>query len=216
MKRLAPITLLLVLFQNAVAQRMGSAPHFAPHFGGPHSAARSFAYPVPFFSDGLYSDALYPSGYGSAGYPSAQPAVIVLQAPPVADPAPAPLPAPAQPLLIELQGGRYVRVSGDDSSGAEMIDSAPMSKPSELAARPEVREARSAILVFRDGHRETVSEYTIAGGVLYAGGNYYTDGSWNRKIELSSLNLPETVASNRASGLTFQLPGAPNEVIVGP
>ena len=71
-------------------------------------------------------------------------------------------------------------------------------------------------LVFRDGHREQVFDYTIADGVLYAHADYFTTGSWNRKIELSSLNLSETVKSNQSQGVRFQLPSAPNEVIVGP
>jgi hypothetical protein len=72
------------------------------------------------------------------------------------------------------------------------------------------------VLVFRDGHREEVSAYTITGGAIYAPADFYRDGSWNRKIELSSLDLPETLKSNYSRGLRFQLPRAPNEVIVGP
>ena len=51
---------------------------------------------------------------------------------------------------------------------------------------------------------------------MYAKADYYNSGSWNRKIELSTLNLPETVQINQTHGLNFQLPSAPNEVIVGP
>jgi len=61
-----------------------------------------------------------------------------------------------------------------------------------------------------------VSEYTIADGVLYASADFYSGGSWNRKIEISALNVAETVASNRARGMEFRLPGAANEVIVRP
>ena len=81
------------------------------------------------------------------------------------------------------------------------------------AADPELVPA---ILIFRDGHREEVSEYTIADGSLYTRADYYTNGSWNRKIELSSLNLSETVRSNQSRGVRFQLPSFPNEVIVRP
>ncbi len=73
-----------------------------------------------------------------------------------------------------------------------------------------------AVLVFRDGHREEVSEYTIADGALYTRTDYYTAGSWNRQIELSALNLPDTVKSNQSRGVRFQLPSSPNEVIVRP
>jgi len=73
-----------------------------------------------------------------------------------------------------------------------------------------------AVVVYRDGHREDVSEYAIVDGMLYASGNYYADGYWNKKIELSSLNLPETVKSNQERGIKFTLPGAPNEVVTRP
>jgi hypothetical protein len=219
MRRFALIALLTALLQNAGAQRMGAAPHFA-HFGSQHSAfgSRSFAYPIPFFSDSLYSDVVYPSGYASP-----QPTVIVMQTPPAADPQP--VQPPAQPLLIELQGGHYVRLSGEGNSGAEIIDgdathgNSYERRPvagSYTTQRQIATEASPTMLVFRDGHREEVQAYTITGGVLYATGNYYADGSWNRKVELSSLNLCETVAANQSRGVKFQLPLAPNEVIVGP
>jgi hypothetical protein len=80
-------------------------------------------------------------------------------------------------------------------------------------ATPEIRPA---VLVFRDGHHEEVSDYTIADGVLYTRLNFYTDGSWTRKIALSSLNLPDTITANQSRNLKFQLPTASNEVIVRP
>ena len=125
--------------------------------------------------------------------------------------------------MIELQGDRYVRVSGGETSAtrAQMVD--PISsansrsqRSSETAGR-SVASARSpAVLVFRDGHREEISDFTIANGVLYSQANFYTDGTWNRQIELSSLNLPETVKSNQLRGVRFPLPTSPNEVIVRP
>jgi hypothetical protein len=86
----------------------------------------------------------------------------------------------------------------------------------DAAPAPSAPERAPAVLVFRDGHREEVTEYTIADGVLYARGNYYRDGSWNKRIELSSLDLHETIQSNQSRGVGFQLPNSPNEVIVGP
>jgi hypothetical protein len=224
MYKLVLITLLAALTPNASAQRMsagpGFAPHFAPHLGSqfgrqfisPRSAfgQRSFADPIPFLTDSLYSDAMYAPGYGVA-----QPAVIVMQAPVAQDPPP--VHTPAEPLLIELQGDRYVRISGEEASGTQMIDggSASANRPEALQSTP-IRESVPAILVFRDGHSEEVYDYTIASGILYARASYYGDGTSNRKVALSFLNLPETVAANRTRGVKFQLPVASNEVIVGP
>lgn len=216
MRRLALIALFAALLQNASAQRMGGAPHFAGHFGSQAGAfgRHSFADPIPFFTDSLYSDAVYMPGYGY-GYAPGQPAVIIMQAPPAT--ASDPVQPPAQPLLIELQGDRYVRISGEGESGSQMIDQRTTAASQAGTTRQvAVREAAPAVLVFRDGRSEEVSDYTIANGILYARGNYYADGTWNRKIELSSLNLPETMSANRSRGVKFQLPAAPNEVIVGP
>ena len=99
-----------------------------------------------------------------------------------------------------------------------MLDAPRQQEPS-LGNAPHASPAKempSSVLVFRDGRREQVSDYTIADGILYAHSDYFTTGSWNRKIELSSLNLAETIKSNQSQGIRFQLPSAPNEVIVGP
>jgi hypothetical protein len=122
--------------------------------------------------------------------------------------------------MIELRGDRYVQVSGAQNSDSEVIDrgTAQLSRqpwsPDNPRAAAASSEPVTAILVFRDGHREEVSGYTIADGILYARADYYTDGTWNRRIPLSSLNLAETVNANSSRGIRFQLPTAPNEVIV--
>jgi hypothetical protein len=206
------------------AQRMVSS---SPHFAGSHNPgghARSFFYPLG-FSDPYYSDYV-----STTGYPASQPPVIILQAPPAAATEPERSSVTNEPLMIELQGDRYVQVSGDEMSGTqvgpetetEIVDPMPEALRRQQrwsgTAPPSVptKEFPPAILVFRDGHREQVSDYTIADGILYAHSDYFTIGSWNRKIELSSLNLGETLKSNQSQGVRFQLPSASNEVIVGP
>lgn len=192
---------------------------------------RSFFYPSLFFADPFYSDSFYSDALYSTGYPlAAQPPIIVVQAPvapaPALDAKPAVPPTPTQPLMIELQGDRYVRVSGEEGSAAEMrtIEPQPSSvhhKAMPVDANSKLADRRPAELppvelVFRDGHREEVSDYTIADGVLYARGDYYRDGVWNRKIEIKALNLYETIQSNEARGVRIQLPTSPNEVITRP
>lgn len=206
MRRAALFVLLFAapFLPHASAQRGMPARHFAPRNAG----FRHSAYPIAFFSDPLLSEDL----------PAAQPAVIVMQTPIAPLPDAERYPAPAEPLLIELQGDRYVLLSGELSSGAQLTDraSAPSLGLHQAGDSGPTAEPQPAILVFRDGHREEVSDYTIAQGILYDQGNYSTNGVWNRKIELSSLNLAETVNSNLARGIRFQVPHAPNEVIVGP
>ncbi len=209
MSRVALIALLAALAPWANAQRT-SLP--ISHHHPIHS-------PAIFFADPSYSDALYREGSPVAS----QPPIVILQAAPA--PVPDPPSKPTQPLMIELQGDRYVRVSGEESSDAawKRIDSTTVSRiPTPARSqkpRAEIRAAAqnpAAVLVFRDGHREEVSEYTIADGNLYPHGDYYTSGSWNKKIELSALNLSETITTNQSRGIKFQLPSAPNEVIVRP
>ena len=134
--------------------------------------------------------------------------------------------------MIELQGTRYVRVSSQESSTTETIDPAiiaskmidqPMHSPrppehhsGAAIQSPAVPPPAPTILIFRDGHREEASDYTIADGILYTRADYYTAGSWNKKIALSSLNLPDTIAANQSRNIKFQLPTSPNEVIIGP
>ena len=213
MRQLVLTALLLVTPSVMSSQRMGFA-HFSGRtaaFNRPAFGRAAAYYPVPFF-DPLYS------GYASdVAYPApAQPIVFMMQtatAPAAPDPAP-----PSQPLMIELQGDRYVQVSGSAGAQSETIDRMPADNP---AVRPTVTKAAQpqqipTILVFRDGRRQEVSAYTIADSTLYASADYYTSGAWNEKIALASLNIPETFAVNQSRGIPFRLPTSPNEVIVGP
>jgi hypothetical protein len=231
MRRFLFITLLAAFAPCMNAQRMShSSARFASGFNRGSFARPSF-YPLA-FSDPFYSDYLLNTGYPVAS----QPPMIFLQAPPAAAAAPERFSGPAQPLMIELRGDRYVRVSGPESSGAELIDrelierdmidrdgierekTNRLSDSQPRSERQPVAPPAAAlpVLVFRDGHREEISDYTIADGSLYTRSDYYTTGSWSRKINLSSLNLPETIASNQSRGARFQLPSFPNEVVIGP
>lgn len=226
MRKLILTALLTAIPSCLIAQRMtfGGSGFGSPRPMNGGSSRFAFAglssrYPI-FSPAGFFYDPFF---YAStSGYPvSSLPPVIILQAPgsPAADFAP---PLPMQPVVIELRGDRYVRISGEGNSGSAVRDETPATShllpnsSAPAAGATGIEEPPSAVLVFRDGHREPVSSYTIADGVLYTSGNYYTDGSWTRKIELSSLDLAESVKSNRSRGIRFQLPSFPNEVIVGP
>jgi hypothetical protein len=83
-----------------------------------------------------------------------------------------------------------------------------------LAAGVRQHELASTVLVYRDGRREEVREYSIADGVLYARGDYYVVGYWNKKIELVALDLPQTMKANQERGVKFVLPDSPNHVVM--
>jgi len=211
------VSLLALSCSAAMAQRGFSGGHVggrvSGRFGSQHGGRYS-GYPL-----GLpYWDSIFSDDYTE--YPPAVPPVVVIQPPAAADAgtgASAPQRAGAQPLLIELRGGRYVRIIGEEQSSGESADA----KPAMYEVRPGVAsraatEPPSTLLVFRNGNREEITDYTIADGVLYAQANYYTDGSWNKRIPLSSLDLAATVDENRGRGVLFQIPASPNQVIVGP
>ena len=220
MRRLILIALVACVASSGTAQRSFSGGHFGSRFGRRFASQRGGhyrgwgAYPL----GSLYWDALFSDDSFDAENPPLAPPVIVVEQP-AAQPRASSAPQDAervQPLLIELRGGRYVRISGDGSSISENagqqldLDASRAMEPARPSAPP------STVLVFRDGSRERITDYTIADGILYAQADYYTEGSWNKPIALSSLDLTATVNENRARGVQFQIPAAPNQVIVGP
>ena len=78
------------------------------------------------------------------------------------------------------------------------------------------RELPPAVLIFHDGRREELSEYTIMSGIIYSKADYWTTGSWTRKIQIADLDVPATLRLNQERGLKFVLPASPNEVVVRP
>jgi hypothetical protein len=127
----------------------------------------------------------------------------------------------SEPLMIELQGNRYVRFGGRQQSAERGVNAAPDYADAEAAKssrpRPQTQpEIPPTVLIFRDGHREQVPEYTIVGRTLYASGDYWQTGHWTKDIQLSALNIPATEKANHDNGLKFMLPSAPNEVVLGP
>ena len=131
----------------------------------------------------------------------------------------APQAAP-EPLLLEWHGDHWVRVSshGQSATGAQpdySERSNGRSAPSERnsASRPP-RELPPAVLVFRDGRKEEVSSYSIVGGTMYTKADYWTSGSWTRKIRIADLDLPATLRLNRERGVEFALPAGPHEVVM--
>lgn len=123
-----------------------------------------------------------------------------------------PQPPPAQdPLLIELRGDKYVRVSTAAQSTATEIERSATDTPTLASV-----SSTPTVFVFRDGHREESGDYSIYDGVIHARAQYWTDGSWTRQIPLSALNIEESQKANRDRGVQFVLPSAPNEVILRP
>lgn len=216
MRKLILIPLFALICAPAIAQRGFSGAHIGAHFGGRFSSPRSGQFWPGYTSLPLFGDSLYPDGFFDSGYPvAAAPSFIVIQQPSAAQ-ATVPVHQPEQPLLIELRDGHYVRVGDQRTSDDQPENVQPVLPAVNVRAAQIANAPPSTTLIFQNGSREQISGYTIADGILYAQADYYTDGSWNRKIPLSSLDLVATVKENQSRGIPFQIPTAPNQVIVGP
>jgi hypothetical protein len=185
---------------------------------GQASERRSTLFAYPFFD----SDSDYDSGESYA-----QPQVIVVQAAaPVAPPAPL---APRESLLIEWQGDHFVRSTTSEKtstsaqiapdyaekSATPLLTTAHSVSGQRNVAQPP-RELPPAVLVFHDGRKEEVSEYTIMSGTIYSKADYWATGSWTRKIQIADLDVPATLKLNQERGVKFVLPASSNEVVTRP
>jgi hypothetical protein len=222
--------------QRAAAPGFAGGSHLAAHSFSPAHRASSLrsgsssnfrhsssyapyaSLPFPFFSDAFDPGDIYSSGYPVASDP---PPYVLEAAREMASRgssfagatsgAGSGTTSAPQPVLIELQSGRYVRVnnSADDEDAGAINFAKLEAQPASIAPATTA----PAVLIFRDGHREEVRDYTIANGILYARGDYYVDGYWNKQISLASLDLPQTLQANASRKVKFDLPSSPNEVI---
>jgi hypothetical protein len=225
-----PVALLgaALLAPSAPAQGRGmrafsAAPqaHSSFRFGGRDGSARqshrrflnepAFLFPPYYYPDDEFD-------YGPVA-PEESPVQMA-----VAQPAQSPAPAasPVESLLLENRGGQWVRIP----TGSQMAipqstkpdsvqPSSPrpgISEPTEAA--PPVAELPPAVIVFRDGHREEVERYMIQGNVLYTNADYWSTGSWTRKISFAELDIPASMKLNKERGTKFNLPSGPSEVVV--
>jgi hypothetical protein len=133
----------------------------------------------------------------------------------VAQPAAAPAPQQVKtepvpdPVLLELRGNQWVKVESFTSGQA----AAPVNVPSPQVA---VQQSAPAVLVYRDGHSEELSSYSIIGPLIYTKGDYWSSGNWTRKIQIADLDLPATLKQNQDRGVKFELPSGPDEVMIRP
>jgi hypothetical protein len=146
-------------------------------------------------------------------------------------PAPAAPTKPVEPLVVELRGDHWVRLTGYGAS--EISNQLPASQiipattpaaatksksktaDANAAAQPE-EKLPPAILIFRDGHREQISRYTIINKTIATKSDYYASGSWTRNIPVTDLNIPATLQANHDANTKFALPTRPNEVVMRP
>jgi hypothetical protein len=167
----------------------------------------------------------YPYFDSDYGYDSEQAYPPPGVAGPTSAPAPAALAPPIEPLLIEWRVDHFVRMTLSEKASTEEQsgpDYAEKSTPRlsvagrKDAVQPTPRELPPTVLVFRDGRKEEVSSYTIMSGTIYSKADYWSSGSWTKKIQIADLDVPATLKLNQEHGLKFELPAGPNEVFVSP
>jgi hypothetical protein len=221
------------LVPAAQAQRQFAFARTSGNRTGPASSRRGGMRP-PFvrqhgarrhFPNSLYWPYFYPDddyGYDSEPQRVETPPPQIIEQ--VAQPAPAAVAPALDSVVIELQGDHWVRVTNygqsqmDGQSGrpesARATNSEAVARRTE-AAEP-IREVPAAVLIFRDGHREEIGKYVVVGTTLYATADYWSSGSWTRKVQLSALDVPATLKLNQDRDTKFTLPSGPNEVMVRP
>ena len=146
----------------------------------------------PYFSP-EYDEAYEPEVY-------VQPRTPVVVSPPVQQET---IPSAA---LLELHGNEWVKVTSFS------MPNMPAASTTSTAAK----ELPPAILVYRDGHSEELSSYSIIGTAIFAKADYVATGSSTRKIQIADLDLPATIQQNRDRGVKFDLPSGPDEIILRP
>jgi hypothetical protein len=112
------------------------------------------------------------------------------------------------PVLLELHGSQWVKVGNFGEASQQALNSPALTAPA--------KELPPAVLVYRDGHNEEISSYSIIGKVMYTKSDYYSSGSWTRTIQLADLDLPATLKQNQQRGVKFDLPSGPDEVVIRP
>jgi hypothetical protein len=228
MRKWAHIALLLSVSPVLVlGQQVGfSIGHPSPVPMAPRGAGLTISFqttrPGSFDRRGLFPPAFYNYPFLSSDYvyqPIANenvvpPTQFVIVQPPQE---PAPEQKPAELLLIERHGDRFVRIRETEQEEDVRV---PQNESREAlisersATRSPRPERQLTILIFRDGRREEASNYTIVDGVLYQATDFWSTGSWTKSINLALLNLPATVRENQVRGVKFFLPSGPHEVVV--
>jgi hypothetical protein len=166
------------------------------------------------------SDVLYASDFDPAYEPmgpqvvSREPSQATVLAPPAKS---------SGGMVLQLEGDHWVRMT---SSGPPQIvgqavqvstpaSPGPSAKTRVSATAKPTTEAPRAVLVFRDGHQEEIGQYQIMGGLITVAADYWSTGSWTKKVPISDLDVPATLKLNGERGTHFRLPSGPNEVMIG-
>jgi hypothetical protein len=214
-----PLLVAALFAASAPAQVRGMASARAPH---PGSAFRLSGRTRPVrptrrsFHSGFAFYPYYDSDYEPVT--SEEPPVNDVVAQP--EQPPVPVASPVESLILENRDGQWVRIPtgshlpiSPEYAQPQASSLEPKSTAPKKAAQPPTK-LLSVVLVFRDGHQEEVERYVVQGNSLYTSADYWSTGSWTRRIPIAELDVPASVKLNAARGGNFSLPTRPNEVVV--
>jgi hypothetical protein len=204
----------------ARAQVRGMASARAPHTGYAIrlSGRTRLVRPVrrPFYS-GFPFYPFYDSDYEPVTSEESSPAHVMVAQP---EQPPVPVASPVEALILENRDGQWVRIP----TGSHLPISSEYTQPQASNLGPKgtgPKEASQpptklppAVLVFRDGHQEEVERYVVQGNSLYTSADYWSTGSWTRRIPIAELDVLASTKLNAARGGNFSLPTRPYEVVV--
>jgi hypothetical protein len=194
------------------AQMRGGRSFVSSHGSGQHYNSHRFP------DAGLLGSPFFYGDYDSNQpyFVEGAPPQIIMMHPPADD---SPKKPKLPPLLIEWRGDRYVRFGGADETETRATAAHPdyaeskTTKPQSESSLPKTREAPATILVYRDGHREEISNYAIADGMIYSQVADWQTGYASKPVPLSALDAAATLLANQQRGAKFTLPSASNVVI---
>jgi len=230
---LAPVLLATLLFPSAPNAQTRSRGFLPPAASG-HPAARNLTQAgvrfLParrphrhYLGYGPYFYPFYPYDYDDGSAPPPPPPQWYQPEQSAAAPQQSAIVKPAESMVVELRGDRWVRLT---SSGPQEVPPAPqaatvatVSSGKPLSAFNQDAPAAAlppATFVFRDGHQELAAKYTIVGSTVYLKSDYWATGSWLRKIPVSDLDIPATMKLNHDRGSSFSLPSRASEIILRP
>ena len=236
-------TLVVFLLASSAWGQRGTAVGFAPaaHSGPvalrPGAGGSNLVHARRFGHRGHGRGFVGGYGFFPYWYPDAEPEPVepppaqVVFVPPAPAAAPAPPAKPAESLLLERHGDTWLRISasGDarevtgersmgPTSGSATSSTISPTAPADRTSGggTSVVEIPAAVLVFRDGHTEQIRKYVITATTLSTSADYWSSGSWTRKIPIADLNVAETLKLNLQRGTGFSLPSRPGEVMMRP
>ena len=166
---------------NSNPYHYGYRPYYGQGYGHGRGYYGGWSYAIPYY---------YPADSSVYGYDYVGAGPDLYSGPP---------PGPNEPLLHVIVEPPPAARYGPPPE-AQAYEQPPAAPQPVSTPAPEVKPGEPAVLVFRDGKKQEVTNYAIMGDTLYV----FDEG--RKKIALADLDLPATVKANDDRGMEFRMP----------